>query len=81
MDTESAEPEVPSEGETASTGDGFRPELCGNFGSPLTLTWDGRDSLMTDGYSLCSPTRWQPASRGATLPQRATQWVEISYVS
>ena len=26
---------------------------------------------MTDGYGLCSPTRWQPASRGATLSQQA----------
>ena len=68
--SESAEPEVPSEGEAAGADDGFRPELCGNFGAPLTLTWDGRDSLMTDGYGLCSPTRWLPASRGTTLPQR-----------
>ena len=63
--------EFPSEGEAAGADDGFRPELCGNFGAPLTLTWDGRDSLMTDGYGLCSPTRWLPASRGTTLPQRA----------
>ena len=69
--SESAEPEFPSEGEAAGADDGFRPELCGNFGAPLTLTWDGRDSLMTDGYGLCSPTRWLPASRGTTLPQRA----------
>ncbi|CAE7837757.1 unnamed protein product [Symbiodinium sp. CCMP2592] len=51
--------------------DVFRPELCGNFGNPLMLEWDGRESPITDGYGLCSPTRWHPASRGASLPKQS----------
>ena len=35
------------------------------------LEWDGQEAPMTDGYGLCSPTRWLPASRGATLAQQA----------
>ncbi|CAE7351551.1 unnamed protein product [Symbiodinium sp. CCMP2592] len=67
--TGSSESEPPSGGEDQQADDVFRPELCGNFGNPLMLEWDGRESPITDGYGLCSPTRWHPASRGASLPE------------
>ena len=61
-----------SSGEHATTqDDSFKPERCGNFGGPLLLEWDGQVAPMTDGYGLCSPTRWLPASRGATLSHQA----------
>ncbi|CAE7193933.1 unnamed protein product [Symbiodinium sp. CCMP2592] len=69
--TESSESEHPSGGKDQQADDVFRPELCGNFGNPLMLEWDGRESPITDGYGLCSPTRWHPASRGASLPEKS----------
>ncbi|CAE7433798.1 unnamed protein product, partial [Symbiodinium microadriaticum] len=61
-----------SSGEPAATqDDSFKPERCGNFGGPLVLEWDGQVAPMTDGFGLCSPTRWLPASRGATLSHQA----------
>ncbi|CAE7332120.1 unnamed protein product, partial [Symbiodinium microadriaticum] len=61
-----------SSGEHATTqDDSFKPERRGNFGGPLLLEWDGQVAPMTDGYGLCSPTRWLPASRGATLSHQA----------
>ncbi|CAE7560223.1 unnamed protein product [Symbiodinium sp. CCMP2592] len=69
--TESSESEPPSGGGDQQADDVFRPELCGNFGNPLMLEWDGRESPITDGYGLCSPTRWHPASRGASLPEKS----------
>ncbi|CAE7041883.1 unnamed protein product [Symbiodinium sp. CCMP2592] len=69
--TESSESEPPSGGLDQQADDVFRPELCGNFGNPLMLEWDGRESPITDGYGLCSPTRWHPASRGASLPEQS----------
>ncbi|CAE7249029.1 unnamed protein product [Symbiodinium sp. CCMP2592] len=61
----------PAGGVDQQADDVFRPELCGNFGNPLMLEWDGRESPITDGYGLCSPTRWHPASRGASLPKQS----------
>ena len=43
----------------------FRPQECHNLGPPLSLEWDGKVEPITDGFGLCSPTRWQPESRGA----------------
>ena len=46
----------------------FRPHECHNLGPPLSLEWDGKVEPITDGFGLCSPTRWQPE---ALLPQQA----------
>ncbi|CAE7244397.1 unnamed protein product [Symbiodinium sp. CCMP2592] len=69
--TESLESDPPAGGVDQQADDVFRPELCGNFGNPLMLEWDGRESPITHGYGLCSPTRWHPASRGASLPKQS----------
>ena len=45
----------------------FKPELCGNRGLPLQAEWEGKQEPLNDGFGLCSPTRWRPADRGATL--------------
>ena len=45
----------------------FQPQLCGNRGLPLAITWEGKTTDFTDGFGLCSPTRWRPADRGAFL--------------
>ena len=45
----------------------FRPELCGNRGLPLEVEWEGHTEPITDGFGLCSPTRWRPEDRGGSL--------------
>ena len=49
----------------------FRPEICGNRGLPLEVTWEHRSEPITDGFGLCSPTRWRPCDRGAHLGRGA----------
>ena len=49
----------------------FRPEICGNRGLPLEVTWEHRSEPITDGLGLCSPTRWRPCDRGAHLGRGA----------
>ena len=41
----------------------FRSEDCGNSGPPLSLEWDGQLEPVSDGFGLCSPTRWPPEAR------------------
>ena len=48
----------------------FRPELCGNRGAPLLVEWERKETPLTDGFGLCSPTRW-PCDRGHSLSIRA----------
>ena len=50
----------------------FRPEICGNRGLPLEVVWEHRSEPITDGFGLCSPTRWRPCDRGAHLGRGAT---------
>ena len=50
----------------------FRPEICGNRGLPLDIVWEHRSEPITDGFGLCSPTRWRPCDRGAHLGREAT---------
>ena len=49
----------------------FRSEDCGNSGPPLSLEWDGQLEPVSDGFGLCSPTRWPPEARGTRLSERA----------
>ena len=49
----------------------FRPELCGNRGAPLLVEWEHRETPLTDGFGLCSPTRWAPCDRGHSLGRPA----------
>ena len=47
----------------AAEGD-FEVVKCGNSGRPLEVEWDGKRRCYNDGFGLCSPTRWEPSSRG-----------------
>ena len=49
----------------------FRPELCCNRGNPINVMWAGDESPFTDGFGLCSPSRWVPSARGQGLPEPA----------
>ena len=55
-------------GEATGTGevpiDSFDMQACLNRGHPMVVEWDGRERDFIDGFGLCSPTRWHPASRG-----------------
>ena len=42
----------------------FRPEICGNRGMPIKVVWEHKEEDITDGFGLCSPTRWYPCDRG-----------------
>eukprot|EP00435_Cladocopium_sp_Y103_P055878 s2941_g18.t1 len=44
--------------------DEFDVHSCLNRGHPMRVEWDGRERDFIDGFGLCSPTRWHPASRG-----------------
>ena len=49
----------------------FRPELCGNRGPPLQVEWEHTEAPITDGFGLCSPTRWAPQDRDHSLGEQA----------
>lgn len=49
---------------SSNKGDSFDVTICGNSGKPLEVEWDGRTREFTDGFGLCSPTRWPPSARG-----------------
>ena len=51
----------------------FRPELCGNSGMPIEVHWEAYKGFLTDGFGLCSPSRWLPAARGKSLASEAKQ--------
>lgn len=48
----------------------FDMGACRNVGRPIQVEWDGKTREFTDGFGLCSPTRWPPKSRGK---RRASQ--------
>ena len=52
----------------------FRPELCGNNGVPVRVSWAGSEGPLTDGFGLCSPSRWTPSARGARLGETAQRF-------
>ena len=52
------------DGGPLSTPVGFSMEACLNTGRPIQVEWDGKSREFTDGFGLCSPTRWPPRSRG-----------------
>ena len=60
-----------AEAEDGSSDIPFRPELCGNRGSPLQVEWEHVEAPITDGFGLCSPTRWPPQDRGHSLGDKA----------
>ena len=65
--SETSEVAASGEEQPSSEASVFQPQLCGNRGLPLSITWEGKTSDFTDGFGLCSPTRWRPADRGAFL--------------
>jgi len=42
----------------------FDMAACGNAGRPISVEWDRTQKEFTDGFGLCSPTRWKPSQRG-----------------
>ncbi|CAE7243210.1 unnamed protein product [Symbiodinium sp. CCMP2592] len=57
----------------------FRPEACGNRGNPIRVEWEGQEADMTDGFGLCSPSRWRPMDRGHRLGPAATAHAQSMY--
>ena len=49
----------------------FHPEQCGCRGLPIEVEWENHSEAFTDGFGLCSPTRWRPGDRGGSLSQSA----------
>ena len=49
----------------------FHPEWCGNRGLPVLVEWESHTEAFTDGFGLCSPTRWRPGDRGGKLTPSA----------
>ena len=35
------------------------------------MEWEAYQEPFTDGFGLCSPTRWRPEDRGGLLPRRS----------
>ena len=66
----------PIKGKAAGCGHAipFRPELCGNYGIPVKVSWAGSEGPLTDGFGLCSPSRWTPSARGARLGETARRF-------
>ncbi|CAE7260349.1 unnamed protein product [Symbiodinium sp. CCMP2592] len=62
------------EGGEAERPEPFKHQECHNIGLPLNLEWDGKTQPITDGFGLCSPTRWPPESRGGLLPKQALEF-------
>ena len=59
--------EVPKEHfQTLDSESSFDMAACKNFGSPITVEWDGKTRPFIDGLGLCSPTRWPPDCRDTT---------------
>ena len=54
----------------------FRPQDCGNRGTPVRVEWENQESEVTDGFGLCSPTRWRPMDRGHHLSSPATAFAQ-----
>ena len=57
----------------------FRPERCGNYGSPVKVSWAGSEGPLTDGFGLCSPSRWTPSARGAQLGEKARRFASAMH--
>ena len=57
----------------------FKPEACGNRGSPIRVEWEGQACDITDGFGLCSPARWRPMDRGHRLSPAATAHAQSMY--
>ena len=51
----------------------FRPELCGNNGSPIKVSWAGSEGPLTDGFGLC------PSARGARLGETARRFASAMH--
>ena len=61
------------------SGDGFDIGRCKNFGSPMMVEWAGVHRPFVDGFGLCSPTRWPPASRGLNRADDMKRLTEATY--
>eukprot|EP00435_Cladocopium_sp_Y103_P051871 s108_g16.t1 len=57
----------------------FDLHACMNGGHPIKAEWDGRTKDFTDGFGLCSPTRWCPAARGLRRSDQMKQLALKTY--
>ena len=78
-DSETSEAMATSLRETPEPTIAFKPEACGNRGSPIRVEWEGQASDITDGFGLCSPARWRPMDRGHRLSPAATAHAQSMY--
>eukprot|EP00435_Cladocopium_sp_Y103_P066733 s1270_g29.t1 len=64
--SEQAQPIVVSDDERVPVDDEeqFDMKACCNAGAPIQVEWDQIQRGFTDGFGLCSPTRWKPSQRG-----------------
>eukprot|EP00435_Cladocopium_sp_Y103_P068426 s272_g31.t1 len=63
--------------EQAAVGEDIQFDLkaCCNAGPPIQVEWDQVERGFTDGFGLCSPTRWKPSQRGE---RRDTNMVKLA---
>ena len=59
--------------------DGFDMGKCKNFGAPMMVEWAGVHRPFVDGFGLCAPTRWPPASRGLYRADNMKRLAEATY--
>ena len=64
------QPSPQSEGASPEGEDSFDAQACLNRGHPIVVEWDGRERDFIDGFGLCSPTCWHPASRGVRRTEK-----------
>ena len=59
--------------------DSFDVSRCKNFGPPMMVEWAGVHRPFVDGFGLCSPTRWPPASRGLDRGDSMKRLADATY--
>eukprot|EP00435_Cladocopium_sp_Y103_P046292 s717_g13.t1 len=64
VDSSSDEGQLQDVWQCSESTESFDLHACLNRGHPMKVEWDGRSKDFTDGFGLCSPTRWYPTARG-----------------
>eukprot|EP00435_Cladocopium_sp_Y103_P032400 s670_g8.t1 len=64
VDSSSDEGQLQNVVQCSESTESFDLHACLNRGHPMKVEWDGRSKDFTDGFGLCSPTRWYPTARG-----------------
>ena len=58
---------------------GFDLAACKNHGQPISVEWDSKSRFFSDGFGLCSPTRWQPWDPGVNRSPESKAFLTSIY--